>query len=113
MRLKSIYRVSFACMVDRLSKCRLISPKNAAWLWSITQQKGWNRQEPKPIRDPLSYKERLLVLSRKAWEAGTASESFLADLLELNRKELSVLLEKWYADQEAGEDAFSMPQMRH
>jgi len=113
LRLKSIYRVSFACMVDRLSKCRLITPKNAAWLWGITRHKGWHREEPNPIGEPLSYKGRLLVLSRKAWEAGTASESFLSDLLELNRKELSVLLEKWYADQEAGEDAFSMPQVRN
>lgn len=113
LRLKSIYRVSFACMVDRLSKCRLITPKNSAWLWAVTQREGWNKFEPSPITEDLSYKSRLKVLSRKAWEAGAASESFLSELLELNRKELSVLLNKWYAEQEAGKDAVSMPQVRN
>lgn len=106
LRLKSIYRVSFACMVDRLSKCRLISQKNAGYLWAIVNRKGWNRHEPHPLAEKLEYKGRLKVLSRKAWEAGSASESFISDLLELNRKELSVLLAGWYEEQEAGEDAF-------
>ncbi|RPE04666.1 XRE family transcriptional regulator [Candidatus Pantoea deserta] len=113
LRLKNIYRVSFVCMLDRLSKCRLISQKNSAWLWAIVQREGWNKYEPSPITEALSYKSRLKVLSRKAWEAGAASESFLSDLLELNRQELSVLLNKWYAEQEAGQDAISMPQVRN
>ncbi|WP_277972430.1 helix-turn-helix domain-containing protein [Pantoea agglomerans] len=106
LRLKSIYKVSYACMLDRLTKCKLISQKNSGYLWALANRKGWVRNEPNPITQPLAYKGRLIVLSRKAWEAGAASESFISDLLEMNRKELGSLLEGWYEEQEAGEDAF-------
>lgn len=105
LQLKSIFRVSATCIIDRLSKCKLISPKNTKYLWATANRKGWMRYEPSPIREQLNYKGRLTVLSRKAWEAGSASESFISELLELDRKELSSLLDRWYAEQEAGEDA--------
>lgn len=106
LRLKSIFRVSAVCIVDRLYKCKLINQKNSNYLWATASRKGWKRYEPNPITEPLSYKGRLTVLARKAWESGAASESFISELLELNRKDLSLLLEEWYAEQEAGEDAF-------
>ncbi|HGH3388631.1 TPA: helix-turn-helix domain-containing protein [Citrobacter freundii] len=105
LHLKSIFKVSYVCLLDRLVKCKLISTKNSGILWATARKKGWDKIEPNPIPSPLEYKGRLTVLSRKAWEAGAASESFISDLLELNRKDLSNLLEGWYDEQEAGEDA--------
>ncbi|HCB1499864.1 TPA: ImmA/IrrE family metallo-endopeptidase [Klebsiella michiganensis] len=105
LRLKSIFRVSATCIIDRLSKCKLITSQNSKYLWATATRKGWRRHEPNPIIESLNYKGRLTVLSRKAWEAGSASETFISELLELNRKELSSLLDKWYDEQEAGEDA--------
>lgn len=105
LRLKSIFKVSATCIVDRLFKCKLISKQNSGYLWATANRKGWLRNEPIPTIERLNYKGRLTVLSRKAWEAGSASESFISELLELNRKELSNLLEEWYEEQEAGEDA--------
>lgn len=105
LRLKSVFRVSATCIIDRLFKCRLITPQNSKYLWATANRKGWLRNEPSPIIEKLNYKGRLTVLSRKAWEAGAASESFISELLELSRKELSCLLEKWYDEQEAREDA--------
>ncbi|MBW5823087.1 helix-turn-helix domain-containing protein [Yersinia enterocolitica] len=105
LRLKSIFRVSATCIIDRLSKCKLINPRNTKYLWVTANRKGWLKHEPNPIREQLNYKGRLTVLSRKAWEAGSASETFISELLELNRKELGSLLDEWYDEQEAGEDA--------
>ncbi|HAP6020200.1 TPA: Zn peptidase, partial [Escherichia coli] len=93
------------CIIDRLFKCKLITPQNSKYLWATANRKGWLRHEPNPIIERLNYKGRLTVLSRKAWEAGSASETFISELLELNRKELSCLLDEWYDEQEAGEDA--------
>lgn len=105
LRLKGIFRVSATCIIDRLFKCKLITQQNSKYLWATANRKGWLRHEPNPIKEHLNYKGRLTVLSRKAWEAGSASESFISELLELNRKELSNLLDEWYDEQEAGEDA--------
>ncbi len=105
LRLKSIFRVSATCIIDRLSKCKLINQRNTSYLWAAANRKGWMRYEPNPIREALNYKGRLTVLSRKAWEAGSASEAFISELLELDRKALSGLLDEWYDEQEAGEDA--------
>lgn len=105
LRLKSIFRVSATCIIDRLSKCKLINQQNTRYLWATANRKGWMRYEPNPIREALNYKGRLTVLSRKAWEAGSASETFISELLELDRKSLSSLLDEWYDEQEAGEDA--------
>lgn len=105
LRLKRIFRVSATCIIDRLSKCNLINQQNTRYLWATANRKGWKRHEPNPIREALNYKGRLTVLSRKAWEAGSASETFISELLELDRKALSNLLDEWYDEQEAGEDA--------
>ena len=100
LRLKSIFRVSATCLIDRLYKCRLISQDNSKYLWATANRKGWLKNEPEPIQERLNYKGRLTVLSRKAWEAGAASEIFIAELLELDRKQLSYLLSEWYDEQE-------------
>lgn len=102
MRLKGTFRVSATCIIDRLSKCKLISPQNASYLWAMANRKGWLRSEQQPIVEPLNYQGRLRILCRKAWESGTASELFIAELLDLDRKGLSVLLAGWYEEQEAG-----------
>jgi len=105
MRLKRIFHVSATCIIDRLSKTSLISQKNSKFLWAMANNKGWIKREPQAINESLNYHGRLIVLSRKAWEAGSASESFIADLLDLSRKQLASLLEGWYREQEAEEDA--------
>lgn len=106
MRLKGVFKVSATCIIERLSKNKLITAKNSQILWAIANKKGWKIAEPNPIQESLGYDRRLLVLSRKAWEEGSASESFIGDLLGLDRKKLSELINEWYCEQEDEHNAF-------
>lgn len=106
MRLKRVFRVSASCIIDRLSKTGIINKRNSGFLWAMANKRGWLKCEPLPITEQLNYKGRLIVLSRKAWGTGSASESFIADLLEMDRKDLGKLIDGWYCEQEAEEDAF-------
>ncbi|MCG3101493.1 XRE family transcriptional regulator [Enterobacter cloacae] len=105
MRLKRIFRVSAVCMIDRLAKTRLINQQNARVLWATAQKKGWKVCEPQPSPERLAYDGRLLALARKAWELDAASESFIGELLELDRKALSQLIKQWYNEKGVSNDA--------
>lgn len=101
MRLKKVFRVSAVSVISRLESTRLITKDNSGKLWGYATLRNWKLSEPEPIIEPLSYDKRILELSQKAWFNGTASEGFIADLLELDRKSLASLLEEWYGELEA------------
>lgn len=103
LRLKRLFRVSFATMVTRLAQEKLINKKNENILWAVWNRRGWKTQEPEPIQQELGCGRRTLVLARHAFERKEASLSFIGDLLDMPRKNLADLIKTW--EEEAHLDA--------
>lgn len=96
LRLKKIFRVSAACIISRLAQTKLIKANNSGMLWGYANKHGWKTCEPEPLTERLNYNNRLKEIARKAWSREAATESFIADLLDLDRKSMACLLEEWY-----------------
>ncbi|HHJ19459.1 MAG TPA: helix-turn-helix domain-containing protein [Gammaproteobacteria bacterium] len=93
--IKRIYRVSFAAVLTRLQQDSLIGKKAAGTMWGIWKRRRWQTEEPEPVREPLCFYRRTVRVARRAFERGEVTQDFLADILELGRKEVAVLLMQW------------------
>ena len=101
--IKRICRVSFATVLTRLQQEGLVGRKLASRFWAIWKKNGWQIQEPERMLGPLCFHRRTERLARRAFERGEVTQDFLADVLNLDRRELAVRLRAW--EEEALEDA--------
>ena len=99
--IKRIYRVSFAAVLTRLQQDGFIGRKEAGRFWGIWKKRGWQTEEPQPLTEELCFYRRTLRLARRAFERGEVTQDFLADVLDLSRKELAVHLRQWEEDAQA------------
>ncbi len=99
--IKRIYRVSFAAALIRLQQDGFISRKVAGGFWGVWNRRGWKTEEPQPLGEGLCFYRRTLRLARRAFERGEVTQDFLADVLDLSRKELAVHLRQWEEDAQA------------
>ncbi len=67
-------------------------------LWSICKARGWDKQEPEPLKEPPAYGRRTEALARAAWERGEASLAFLGEVLDRDRKAIRDLVSDWEKD---------------
>ncbi len=98
IRLKRLFRVSFTGMLTRLSQAGHLDKAASNRLWSICKARGWDKQEPDPIVEPLAYGRRTEALARVAWERDEASLSFLGEVLGRDRKAIGDLVSDWERD---------------
>ena len=98
IRLKRLFRVSFTGMLTRLSQAGHLDKAASNLLWSICKARGWDKQEPDPIQEPLAYGRRTEALARVAWERDEASLSFLGEVLGRDRKTIRDLVSDWERD---------------
>lgn len=98
IRLKRLFRVSFTGMLTRLSQAGHLDKAAGNLLWSICKARGWDKQEPDPIAEPLAYGRRAEALARVAWERDEASLSFLGEVLGIDRKAIRDLVSDWERD---------------
>lgn len=96
--IKRIYRVSFATALTRLQQDGFIGKEAGGGFWGVWKKRGWQTQEPEPLREGLCFYRRTERLARRAFEHGEATQDFLADVLDLSRKELAVRLRRWEED---------------
>jgi Zn-dependent peptidase ImmA (M78 family)/transcriptional regulator with XRE-family HTH domain len=93
--IKRIYRVSFAAVLTRLQEEGLISRDVTGTFWGIWKKRGWQTEEPEPVREPLCFYRRTVRLAHRAFERGEVTQDFLADVLDLGRKDVAALLRRW------------------
>lgn len=101
IRLKRLYRVSFTGMLTRLHQEGYLDKADNNRLWSICRARGWDKQEPDPLREPPAYGRRTEALARAAWERGEASLAFLGEVLGKDRQAMRDLVSDWEKDAQA------------
>lgn len=98
IRLKRLFRVSFTGMLTRLTQAGHLDKAAGNLLWSICKARGWDKQEPDPIQEPLACGRRTEALARVAWERDEASLTFLGEVLGRDRKAIRDLVSDWEKD---------------
>lgn len=98
VRLKRLFRVSFTGMLTRLYQAGHLTKADNGRLWSICKARGWDKQEPEPLREPPAYARRTEALARAAWERGEASLGFLGEVLGKDRRAMRDLAADWEQD---------------
>ncbi len=98
MRLKRLFRVSFTGMLTRLHQVGFLTKADHDRLRGIAGHRGWDKQEPEPLREPPAYGRRTEALARAAWERGQASLPFLGEVLGKDRKAMRDLISDWEQD---------------
>jgi Zn-dependent peptidase ImmA (M78 family)/transcriptional regulator with XRE-family HTH domain len=98
IRLKRLFRVSFTGMLTRLHQEGYLDKTSNSLLWSICKARGWDKQEPEPLKEPPAYGRRTEALARVAWERGEASLAFLGEVLDRDRKAIRDLVSDWEKD---------------
>ena len=104
-KIKRIYQVSFAVVLTRLQQDGHLDKKQAGRFWRIWKKNGWQTYEPEPVQQTLCFYRRTERVARRAFERGEVTQDFLADVLDLNRKDLAECLRQW--EEEARIDAVS------
>ena len=99
--IKRIYRVSYAAVLKRLEQDGHLSKKQAGRFWGIWKKNGWQTREPEPVQQPLCFYRRTERVARRAFERGEVTQDFLADVLDLSRKDLTARLRQWEEDAQA------------
>lgn len=98
IRLKRLFRVSYTGMLTRLYQEGYLDKVANGRLWSICKARGWDKQEPEPLKEPPAYGRRTEALARAAWERDEASLSFLGEVLGKDRKAMRDLVSDWEQD---------------